>query len=71
VTDGTTNASLPQGGDPETLTVEEAVNLLAERAAKGPAKGRRAKRAPKAAKKEAAPKAAKKKTTRKKAAGAE
>lgn len=71
VTDGTTNASLPQGGDPETLTVEEAVNLLAERAAKGPAKGKRGKRAPRAAKKEAAPKAAKKKTTRKKAAGAE
>jgi len=41
VTDGTTNASLPQGGDPETLTLEEAVSLLQARAAKGPAKGRR------------------------------
>lgn len=48
VTDGTTNASLPQGADPEACTLEEAVALLEARAAKGPAKGKRAKRSTKA-----------------------
>ena len=38
VTDGTTNASLPRGVTPEELTHEQAVELLAERAARGPAK---------------------------------
>jgi DNA topoisomerase I len=47
VTDGTTNATLPKAIDPATLTIEKAVELLAERAAKGPAKGKgRAKKAP-------------------------
>jgi DNA topoisomerase-1 len=73
VTDGTTNASLPQGSDPEALTAEEAVALLAARAAKGPAKGKRGKRATKApaAKKATGEKKApaKKKTTKKKAVG--
>ncbi len=32
VTDGTTNASLPKGSDPEHLTMEQAVELLAARA---------------------------------------
>ncbi len=41
VTDGTTNATLPKGADPATLTLDEAVILLAERAAKAPAKGRK------------------------------
>jgi DNA topoisomerase-1 len=54
VTDGTTNASLPRTADPSTVTVAEAVELLAARAAAGPAKrsrgrtgggARRAKRA--------------------------
>ncbi len=40
VTDGTTNASLPRGMDQETLTIEQAITLLEERAAKGPAKKR-------------------------------
>jgi len=40
VTDGTTNATLPKAADPATLTLDEAVALLAERAAKGPAKGK-------------------------------
>ena len=31
VTDGTTNASLPRGTDPEQLTVDGAVELLAAR----------------------------------------
>jgi DNA topoisomerase-1 len=39
VTDGETNASLRKGDDPETVTLDRAVELLAERRAKGPAKG--------------------------------
>ena len=38
VTDGATNATLPKGAKPETLTLDEAVRLIDERAAKGPAK---------------------------------
>jgi len=37
VTDGETNASLRQGDDPEALELDRAVELLAERRAKGPA----------------------------------
>jgi DNA topoisomerase-1 len=37
VTDGETNASLRRGDDAESLTVERALELLAERRAKGPA----------------------------------
>ncbi len=40
VTDGTTNATLPRGTEPETLTAEAAIVLIDERAAKGPAKGK-------------------------------
>jgi DNA topoisomerase-1 len=44
VTDGTTNASLPRGEAVANLTMARALELLAERAARGPAKkkGRRA-----------------------------
>ena len=59
VTDGTTNATLPRDKQPETLTAEEAVVLIDERAAKGPAKGKGKKKA--AAKKAAPKKAAAKK----------
>jgi DNA topoisomerase-1 len=43
VTDGTTNATLPKTLAPESLTLEEAAQLLDDRAAQGPAKkkGRR------------------------------
>jgi DNA topoisomerase-1 len=76
VADGVTNATLPKGVMVEELTFAEALNLLGERAARGPAKGkpRRGGRAsPKpAAKKAAAPKskAAPKKKAAKRAAKA-
>jgi DNA topoisomerase-1 len=43
VTDGTTNATLPKDISPESLTFPQALDLLAERAARGPAvkRGRR------------------------------
>ncbi|OYX95619.1 MAG: DNA topoisomerase I [Novosphingobium sp. 35-62-5] len=58
VTDGTTNATLPKDKQPETLTEEEAVTLINERAAKGPAKGKKKAPAKKAPAKKAAPKKA-------------
>ena len=73
VKSGKINATLPKGTAPEDLTLEEALPLLAARAAAAPAKGKKApakKAAPKkaAAKKPAAKKpAAKKKATVKKA----
>ena len=75
VTHNKVNANIPRGREPASLSVDEAVGLLAERAAKGPpAKGRGFKRGAKAAK-EAAPKAVKavkavKETTEKKPAKA-
>ncbi len=68
VTDGTTNATLPKALDPTALTTEEAIALLAERAAKGPAKGKKKTpaRKPAAAKKPAAKKPAAKKAPAKK-----
>ena len=41
VTDGETNASLRRGDDVEALTLERALELLAERRAKGPATARK------------------------------
>ena len=38
VTDGDTNATVPRGEDPETVDFERAVQLLADKRAKGPAK---------------------------------
>ena len=64
-TDGTTNATIPRGMDPTAITLEEAVELLRERAAKGPAKKKAVK---KAVKKKAAKKPAAKQAVKKKAA---
>jgi DNA topoisomerase-1 len=67
VTDGETNASLRKGDDVETITIERAAELLADRRARGPvtkkkaAKKTTAKKSP--AKKAPAKKAAAKKTT--------
>jgi DNA topoisomerase I len=60
VTDGTTNATLPKSADPQAMTIEEAVELLAIRAAKGPgiAKGKKKVPAKKAAPKKVAAKKA-------------
>jgi DNA topoisomerase-1 len=41
VTDGVTNATLPKGTAPSALDADQALALLAERAAKGPAKGKK------------------------------
>jgi DNA topoisomerase I len=38
VTDGTTNATIPKGTDPESVTIEQAAELIKARAAAGPSK---------------------------------
>ncbi len=58
VTDGTTNASLRKGQDPETMSLELAAEMLAEKRAAAPAKPR-------------AKKTTRKKTTRKKTTAAD
>jgi len=73
VTDGETNASLRKGDDVDTLTDARAIELLADRRARGPAQKRAAKKAPAkkaTAKKTTAKKATAKKATAKKAATA-
>ena len=67
VTDGTTNATLPKTVTPEALTLEEAAQLIDDRAAKGPGIGKKKKAAPKNAAAKKAP-AKKKVTVKKKAA---
>jgi len=62
VTDGEINATLRQGDDVETITLERAAELLAEKRAKGPTPRRRA--AKKTAKKSTAKKTAKKSTAK-------
>jgi DNA topoisomerase I len=63
VTDGTTNATLRRGDDPTTVTAERAAELLADKRAAGPAKGRGPKTA---AKKATAKKTTARKTTARK-----
>jgi DNA topoisomerase-1 len=71
VSDGQTNASIPKGVALDDVTFDLAVSLLAERAARGPAKGgrrSRGKAAGKAPRKKASrKKASRKKTSRRKA----
>ena len=64
ITDGTTNANVPKGAEPTAVTLDEAIALLAARAAAGPSK--KGKKAP--AKKAAPKKAAAKKPAAKKKA---
>jgi DNA topoisomerase-1 len=71
ITDGTTNANVPKGAEPTAVTLDEAVALLAARAAAGPSKKGKKAPAKKAAPKKAAPKkaaAAKKPAAKKKVA---
>lgn len=69
VTDGEVNASLRRGDDPTSVTLDRAVELIAERRAAGPRAPRRSRAAKKApAKKAAAKKAAKKRAAAKKTA---
>jgi len=71
VTDGTTNASLPRGVVPEELGLEQAIELLKEREARGPSKRpakKAATRKAPAKRKTPAKKAATKKAAAKKAA---
>ena len=66
---GATNANVPRGTDPQAVTLEQAVALLAERAAKGGGKAKRGGRTAKAKAEGDAPKAtAKKKAPAKKKA---
>ena len=71
VTDGETNASLPKGTETETVTFEQALQLLAERAAKGPSRKKKKTKKKATKKKATKKKSAKKKATKKKAVSAE
>jgi DNA topoisomerase-1 len=70
ITDGTTNANVPKGAEPTAVTLDEAIALLAARAAAGPSKKGKKAPAKKAAPKKAAAKkpAANKKAPAKKKA---
>ncbi len=70
VTDGEYNATLRQGDDPTSITLERAAELLADKRAKGPAPKKSAKKstAKKSAKKSATKKSTAKKSTAKKSA---
>jgi DNA topoisomerase-1 len=69
VSDGDTNATLPREMDPLTVTLDQAVALIAERIAKGG--GKKPKRARAAAKPKGKPKAGSKKANGKKADAAD
>jgi DNA topoisomerase-1 len=62
VSDGQTNATIPEGTEPESISLEQALAMIAERAAAGGKKKKKAApkaKAPKAPAKKAAKKAAK------------
>ncbi|RVT89192.1 type I DNA topoisomerase [Sphingomonas crocodyli] len=61
ITDGVTNATLPKSASADDLTLESALVMLAEKAAKGPAKGKKPVKKAAAAKKAPAKKPAAKK----------
>ena len=63
---GPINASLPSGMEPDEVTLEEAIELIAARKAKGPAKRKKAVKKKVAKKKVAKKKAVKKKVAKKK-----
>ena len=65
---GKVNATLPKGTDPQAFTLEEALPLLAERAARGPAPKKSRGRSTKAASTKVAAESAEKKPVKKKAA---
>ena len=65
VSDGETNATLPEGTEPDAVTMEQALALIAERAAKG-GKKKKTVKAPKAAKPAKTVNGAEKKTAAKK-----
>ena len=44
ITDGKINASIPKANDPETITLDEAVELIDKKRAAGPTKRRRRKK---------------------------
>ena len=72
VTDGTNNATIPNGNDPEQVSLEQALTLIAERIAKGGGKKKKKaavkpKKAEAPAEKKAAPAIAKKAAPKKKA----
>jgi DNA topoisomerase-1 len=60
VSDGDTNATLPEGTEPESVTMEQALALIAERIAKGGGKKKKKAAKPKAEKKAVKPAAEKK-----------
>jgi DNA topoisomerase-1 len=67
VTDGTTNASIPRGSTPQSVTFQQAIDLLEERRVAGPAaRGRGRQTARSGKKKVTKKKATKKKVTKKK-----
>jgi DNA topoisomerase-1 len=68
VTDGETNASLRKGDDVESITIDRAAELLADRRARGPATKKKTTAKKTAAKKTTAKKTAAKKTAAKKTA---